>query len=363
MKKKEDKIENEDTINENAEKENKELKKGFFKKVWYSIEKIEKYSELSAEGLKSAIKYLIELVLIMGIVSSLATIYKTNVKIKQVAEYINTEIPEISYNNETLKVESEEVITDEKEEFGKIVIDTNTDDEQQINQYINEINEEENGIIVLKNKLVLKQVGITGTANYEYKDLFGQMGITEFNKQSLVEYLTGKNMISIYATLFCTLTIYSFIISLINTLFYIIIVSIFGYLTTIILKLKIRYVAIFNMAVYAITLPTLLNIIYIGINTFLNYRINYFDVMFMLVSSIYMIAAVFILKTEFNKKQGEVQKIVEVEKEVKEEIENQKENKKENQENKKDKDNKNKKEDSENNEKPEDGQEPEGSNA
>ena len=57
MKKKEDKIENEDTINENAEKENKELKKGFFKKVWYSIEKIEKYSELSAEGLKSAIKY------------------------------------------------------------------------------------------------------------------------------------------------------------------------------------------------------------------------------------------------------------------------------------------------------------------
>ena len=66
MKKKEDKIENKDTINDTkkekidkeSEVENKELKKGFFKKVWYSIDKIEKYAELSAEGLKSALKYL-----------------------------------------------------------------------------------------------------------------------------------------------------------------------------------------------------------------------------------------------------------------------------------------------------------------
>ena len=38
-------------------------------------------------------------------------------------------------------------------------------------------------------------------------------------------------------------------------------------------------------------------------------------------------AAIFILKTEFNKKQGEVQKIVEVEKQIKEE--NKEENKEE----------------------------------
>lgn len=316
MKKKEEKI--------NINEEKQELKKGLFKKIWYSIEKIEKYSELSAEGLRRAIKYLLELTLIIGIVSALGTIYKTNLKIKEVAQYINTEIPELTYNNETLKVYSEEAIADEKEEFGKIVIDTNTDDEQQINKYINEINDQENGIIVLKNKLILKQAGITGTANYEYKDLFGQMGIKEFNKQGLVNYLTGKNMIKLYTTIFFSLVIYSFVISLTNTLFYIVIISIFGYLTSIILKLKIRYVAIFNMAVYAITLPTLLNILYIAVNTFLNYRINYFDVMYMLVSSIYMFAAIFMLKAEFNKKQGEVQKIVEVEKEVKEEIESQK---------------------------------------
>ena len=42
---------------ENDKVENNEIKKGFFKKVWYSIDKIEKYSELSAEGFGRAIKY------------------------------------------------------------------------------------------------------------------------------------------------------------------------------------------------------------------------------------------------------------------------------------------------------------------
>ena len=68
------------------------------------------------------------------------------------------------------------------------------------------------------------------------------------------------------------------------------------------------------MAVYAVTLPTILNIIYLIVNAFYNYTINYFDIMYMLVASIYVIAAVFMIKSEFNKKQGEVQKIVEVEK-------------------------------------------------
>ena len=141
----------------------------------------------------------------------------------------------------------------------------------------------------------------------------------------------------------------------------IIVISIFGYLSTMILRLKIRYVAIFNMAVYAITLPTILNMIYIGVNSLFGYTIKYFDVMYILVASIYMIAAVFILKSEFNKKQGQVQKIVEVEQQVKEEIkEKQKEDsKKEN----KDTEKKDKKKKDEEQESPSDREEPEGSNA
>lgn len=357
-------ISQKDTI---QEKQKVGTKTGFFKKVWYSINKIERYSELSAEGFGKAIKYLVILVVMLSLVSSIGTVYRTSIEVKNIAQYINEKSPELTYRNEVLTVESQEPIIDENENFGKVIIDTNTDDEQKINEYLNSV-KDENAIIILKNKLILKEIGLQGTTNYNYKELFGEMGITEFNKQNLVDYLNGSAMMSLYINLVLALFVYAFIIYFINTLFNILVISVFGYLTTVILKLKIRYVAIFNMAVYAITLPTILDILYVGINAFYKYSIDYFDVMYILVASIYMIAAVFILKSEFNKKQGEVQKIVEVEKQIKEEMkerEKQKEQEKkdEKEENKdvgkKDKDRKEQKEE----ENSQDGETPEGSNA
>lgn len=341
-------------------KEEKELKKGFFKKVWYSIDKIDKYSELSAEGLGKAVKYLVILVIILALISASATVYRTSIEVKNIANDISEKAPELTYNNETLTIDSEMPIIENSENFGKIIIDTNTEDEETINKYINDIQDDESSVIILKNKLILQEAGIQGSVNYNYNELFGELGITEFNKQDLVEYLSGTGMIALYLNLLLILFIYAFAIYLINTMFYVITISIFGYLATIILRLKIRYVAVFNMAIYSITLPTILNMIYIGINAFFNYTINYFDVMYVLVASIYMIAAIFILKSEFNKKQGEVQQIIEVEKEVKEEIKQKKKNnKKEDKEiGKKDK---NKDEEKENNDT--NGEEPEGSNA
>ena len=374
MKKKEDKIENKDTINDTkkekidkeSEVENKELKKGFFKKVWYSIDKIEKYAELSAEGLKSALKYLAMLILVIGVIAAASTIYKTSLVVNKISQYIDQKVPNLTYSENTLKVENSEAIIDENEEFGKIIVDTNTDDEQQINKYVSDVKDEENAVIILKNKLILKTSGVSGSANYNYEDLFGQMGITEFNKQQLVDYLKGSTMFKYYANLFLTLFIYAFAVYLINTLFYIIIISMVGFLATMILKLKIRFVAVFNMAVYSITLPTILNIIYIIVNTFYKYAISYFDVMYVMISTIYILAAIFMLKSEFNKKQGEVQKIVEVEKEVKEEQKQEEENNKEDTKKSEKKETKKKKEkskDKENTEEKNEPGEPEGSNA
>lgn len=349
-----------ENINKNEVNQENEMKKGFFKKIWYSIYKIEKYSELSAEGLGKAIKYLGLLVIILSIVTSAGTTYRTSKEIKEISQYINENAPEFTYSDNKLTVDSQEPIIDDNSNFGKIIIDTDTEDEQKINEYINSIKEEENSVIILKDKLMLKEAGIKGITNYNYKELFEEVGITDFNKEDLVKYLTSSSMMPLYLNLFIVLFIYAFTIHFINTLFYILTISIVGYLATMILRLKIRYVAIFNMAVYAITLPTILDIIYIGINTFYSYIIGYFEVMYIMIASIYMMAAIFILKSEFNKKQGEVQKIVEVEKEVKEEIkeEQKEENEKENKEENKDVKKKEKTKDDKSN-----GEEAEGSNA
>lgn len=344
--------------------ENNEMKKGFFKKVWYSIDKIEKYSELSAEGFKNAIKYLCILVMILSIISSLVSTYRTSIEMKNVAQYISEKLPDITYKDGVLQASSTEPIIDENSDYGKIIIDTATDSEEQINQYINKIGEEENGIIILKNKLVLKQAGVQGTANYDYKQLTSEIGITEFNKQQLVEYLTSSKMLSLYMNLTLSIFIYTFIIYFINTLLYISIIALVGYIATMLLKMKIRFVAVFNMAVYAVTLPTILNMIYLIINAFYTFTVNYFDLMYMLVASIYVIAAIFMLKSEFNKKQGEVQKIVEIEKEVKEEMEEkQKEEEKEDKEKNKETDKKEKNEEERTKGDNGEGEEPEGSNA
>lgn len=343
--------------NKNKEKQEKEMKKGFFKKIWYSIYKIEKYSELSAEGFGKAIKYLVTLIIILSIASSSVSVYKTSKDIKEVSKYISESAPEFSYNDNILSVNSQEPIINESSTFGKIVIDTNTEEQKQINKYIND-NEEQNLVIVLKDKLILKEAGLKRT-DYNYKELFEELGITEFNKEKLVQYLTSSQVMPLYLNLFLILFIYAFILQFMNTLSYIIVISIVGYLATIILRLKIRYVAIFNMAIYSITLSTLLNILYIGINAFYDYIITYFDVMYILVASIYMISAIFILKSEFNRKQGEVQKIIEVEKQIKEEI-------KQNQREEKQKDNKEANKDTSKKEQQEDkeeGETPEGSNA
>lgn len=342
---------------------NVEIKKGFFRKIWYSIDKVEKYSELSAEGFGSAIKYLVILIVMLAIVSAGVTVFRTSKQMKQVSEYIKENAPEFTYSEGILNVDIQEPMINESDSFGKIIIDTVTETENIEEQYINDIKNERRAVIILKDKLILKEAGAENKIAYKYEELFKELNITEFNKEDLASYLVSSVMMPLYLNLFLALFIYALVMQAMNTVFYIIIISIFGYLTSMILRLKIRYVAVFNMAVYSITLPTLLYIIYLGVNAFVNYTVAYFEVMYMLVATIYMIAALFILKTEFNKKQEEVQRIIEVEKEIKEEMkqeENKNEDKEENKDTNKDSD---KKEKSDNEEDTNNGEQPEGSNA
>ena len=343
------------------EQETQNQKLGFFKKIWYSIDKIEKYGEMSAQGFPRAISYLFQIIIILALIVAGTTLYQTRNAINKVAQFVKDEIPNFTYADNELKLENNEVITKEQEYLGKIIIDTNTENQEEIDKYINEISEETGGLIILKNRVIIKQVGMTGTLNYNYEDLVNQIGMSNFDKEQVIEFVTGTQMTSIYLGLFSILLMSAISVYFINTILNVVLVSIFGYLATLITKMKMRYVAILNMAIYSITLPTILQMLYVIANQLFGIQIKYFDVMYILVSCIYMIAAIFLLKSEFNKKQGEVQKIVEVEKEVKEEMKEKQEEKKEEKQENKDTKKKNKKEKTKDDN--ENGQEPEGSNA
>lgn len=315
----------ESEVNEN--KEIKEKRKGFFSNVWSSIVKIEEYPEMAARGVGKAIAYLAKITAILAIVLCLGIVYQTYELLQEGVNYLQNEFPEFSYKDGKLDVHSEDIITINSEDSiaGKTIIDTKTEDESEINQYINEVNESGSGIIILKGKVIMKNQSVAGTINYNYSEILNQMGISEFTKQDVINYARSSQIINLYVSVFLTIFIYSFIMYFLTTISNAVFLSAFGYLTTWIAKIKMRYVAIFNMSVYALTLSTILNMLYVGVNIFIEFNMEYFEVMYVAVAAIYLVAAIFILKSEFIKKQAELIKIAEAEAIVKKQLKEQEE--------------------------------------
>ena len=296
-----------------GKEEKRELKKGFFKKLWYSITKIEKYPDMAAEGFARTIMYLTKIVAILAVVICLGIIYQTYGILQEGVQYLKNEFPEFTYEDGIFNVENEEpIIISEKDSYvGKVIIDTDVTEETEINKYINDIQEEGDGIIVLNDKIIIKDEAVAGTINYNFKEILEPMGIQKVVKQDVISYINSTQIISIFISLFFTMFIYAFTIYLLTTISNVVLLSFFGYIATILAKIRMRYVAIFNMAVYALTLSILLNTVYIGINIFIPFEMKYFQVMYTTVAVIYLVAAILILKTEFMKKELELRKIIE----------------------------------------------------
>ena len=160
------------------------------------------------------------------------------------------------------------------------------------------------------------------------------MKIQEFTKQTVIELANSSKMISLYISLFITLFLYSFVMYLLTTLANAVFLSIFGYLATWGARIKMRFLAVFNMSIYALTLSIILNMLYIAINIWIDFKMEYFQVMYISVAAIYLVAAIFLLKTEFVKQQIELMKIAEAQAIVKKEIEEREEEEKREQEKK-----------------------------
>lgn len=339
---------------------------GFFRKVWNSITKIEEYPNMSAQGLGKATSYLAKIVALIAVVLCLGMIYQTHNLINEGVQYIQNEFPEFSYKDGMLNIESETPIEISKSPIAdKIIIDTKTEEQEKINQYMNQIGEAGNGIVVLKNQILIKSSAVAGTISYSYKDTLNSFQVTEFTKQDFINYVNSSKIITLYVSVFITMFIYAFVMYFLTTLSNAIFLSFFGFITTFLARIKMRYVAIFNMSVYALTLSVILNILYIAINIFVPFNMEYFQVMYIAVAAIYLVAAILILKTDFMNKQMELMKIAEAQEIIRKQLEEkEKQEEKRNKEPKEENNKTEKKEDKKENKSGEDTkQEPEGSNA
>lgn len=314
------------------ERKEEVVNKKFFKKVWYSITKFEQYPAMAAEGLKRTIIYLIILTAIVSIFGMIGSLIETNKMMEELAQYIQDNIPEFSVTDGNLTMEiSEPIIIEDIEEMAidRVVINPLAETEEQKIQSENENLVVGITVFLFKDQIVLETKAENNEVfkqQYTYNDFVANYtgeNIQTFNKSELVEYLTSEKMMQFYSRYAGSLFVYLLTANIILAIFDSLEVAILGWITTVMARVKMKFVAIYNIAVYALTLPMILNILYIIINYFTDFTITYFQVAYITIAYIYLAATIFIMKDDYIRKMQEVQKIRQEQQKVKEEIEEQ----------------------------------------
>lgn len=348
-------------------KDEKEV--SFFKKLIMSIKDFEKYPELASKSWTKVLPYLVKLLTIFVIVASFASVYKLSKQMQSGLEYIKNELPNFTFLNNELVIKQEEAISYENKDklLDTIIMDTKDVNEDTLSLYKEKLQKASNGAILLKDKVLVKTKLTNGIVEYTYSSIADKYQLNEFNKQQVLEYFSGTNLVLIYISIFIMMSIYMFILYFMSIWLDIVLLGALGFFTALILRLHLRFSAMCKIAVHSLTLPILLNAIVVLIETFTKFRIEYFQIMYIGISYIYIITAILMIKSDVIKNQKELAKIMEEQLKVRQELEKQKEEeetKKEEQKREKEKEEQRKKEKKEKEDKDKNvGNEPQGENA
>lgn len=309
--------------------ENKQQTKkrdGFFKTVLKSIKDFDKYEQFGLEGMGRTCLYLLQMVAIITIIVVAVLIYQFSTTMQSAVIYFNDNVQEMSYTDGILTVNSNQKLeVDTNSTIAqKIIVDTSDLTDEQIEQYRTDLNDLNSGIILLKDKILIKNEMLTAITETTYTDILSQYNITNLDKQSVLDYIYA-NQSQVYISVAIVEFIYMFAIYLTSILMDTLVLALLGLIVSRIAGMKIKFSACFSMGVHALTLPIILNILYIILNAFTGYTIKYFQIMYTAISYIYMVAAILIIKSDYIKKQMELDKLKSEQEKVRAELDRQKE--------------------------------------
>ena len=309
--------------------ENKQQTKkrdGFFKTVLKSIKDFDKYEQFGLEGMGRTCLYILQMVAIITIIVVAVLIYQFSTTMQSAVIYFNDNVQEMSYTDGILTVNSNQKLeVDTNSTIAqKIIVDTSDLTDEQIEQYRTDLNDLNSGIILLKDKILIKNEMLTAITETTYTDILSQYNITNLDKQSVLDYIYA-NQSQVYISVAIVEFIYMFAIYLTSILMDTLVIALLGLIVSRIAGMKIKFSACFSMGVHALTLPIILNILYIILNAFTGYTIKYFQIMYTAISYIYMVAAILIIKSDYIKRQMELDKLKSEQEKVRAELDRQKE--------------------------------------
>lgn len=97
--------------------------------------------------------------------------------------------------------------------------------------------------------------------------------------------------------------------------------ALLAYITSIIARVRLKPAAAYNIAVYSLSLPVILNLVYIVANILTGFVIEYFQLVYTAIASIYVVATVLIIRSDVIKKQAELNRIMSEQEKVRQEME------------------------------------------
>jgi hypothetical protein len=141
----------------------------------------------------------------------------------------------------------------------------------------------------------------TTTENKTEQKLDKEYVLKTFNADTMRQTI-GKLALYLFLLLFLSLML----ISIIN----IIALAVLGYVFVKIIRMPFRFGNVFNMAIAATALPSILLCIYMVINMLTGFTIEKFDILYAIIAYIYLGAAVLILRSNMNSTEDQKEKKV-----------------------------------------------------
>lgn len=302
----------------------KTKKQGFFKNVKNSIFNFDSYQEFAMQDMKKGIFYFLKLSILFSVVISIVfAALQVTVTVPTVKKFIEGDIPNFSYSNGTLDLQSEEPVTIDKIADDVLIIaDTKELDDAKINEYKDKINLYEIGVLILKDKIYLKNAyTLSEIQEMKLSDLENIYGKSEFAKQDILNDINSINMVSLCISLAITVFLGFFLIFLFMSILDIIILALLSNIIAMFSRVKMKASALVNISVHAMTLPIVLLLIYAIVLLTTGFEIKYFNIMYRGISYIYVFTAIFLIRQNLIKQQMELTTIIQKQKELKEEIE------------------------------------------
>ena len=302
----------------------------FFNTLKVSIFQFDKYHEIMQQKTRKMLLFLFEILVLVALILTGAVVLRLNNAYDYAYKFAKENLPNFTISKEGFCMEIEEpLIYRNTEYFNTVVVfDNNTENKK----YIEEANQNSAVYMIFtKNSLVFKIPG-TVTTEYKFADMFKENtaatntvantteNVAENTTENVAENTTTENKeeqkvdkeyilkqfneetmrktignLALY--LFLLLFLSLIFISIINVLA----LSILGYVFAKLLKLPFKFRSVFNMAIASSVLPTILLCAYMILNIFTGFVIAKFDILYAILTYIYLGAAILILRSNYIK--------------------------------------------------------------